>query len=203
MGTGRSRVEGWTHDESLEGERCKQYPLLMVSNHPRWRHHSQCDDIPWLREIPTSKVKGYDGYMYEPVWLDPAAAAKRGIISGDIVKVYNERGIVLGGAYVTDRIKPGVALMDHGSRGDPITNNIDRGGSINLICPYNTTSKIAWGEATSGYLVEVEKLDPAQMEELRKTYPEAFARDYTRLMVCMLMPGLKEVCKDEGLCHKC
>ena len=37
--------------------------------------------------------------MYEPLWINPTDAAKRGIKSGDIVKVYNERGIVLGGAY--------------------------------------------------------------------------------------------------------
>jgi trimethylamine-N-oxide reductase (cytochrome c) len=34
------------------------------------------------------------------------------------------------------------------------------------------------GEATSGYLVEVEKLDLNEMETWRQHYPEAFARDY-------------------------
>jgi trimethylamine-N-oxide reductase (cytochrome c) len=33
-----------------------------MSNHPRWRTHAQNDDIVWTREIPTCKVKGYDGY---------------------------------------------------------------------------------------------------------------------------------------------
>lgn len=169
---------GWTHDESISGERAKDYPLLIVSNHPRWRFHAECDDIPWFREIPTSKVKGYDGYMYEPLWINPVDAAKRGVENGDIVKIYNDRGIVLGGAYVTERIKPGVVYQDHGARVDIITEGIDRGGANNLIAPYPTTSKYAWGQATSGYLVEVGKLDPEQMEEWRKAYPEAFARDY-------------------------
>jgi len=69
---------------------------------------------PWTREAPTGKVRGVDGYMYEPVWLNPLEAEKRGIKSGDIVKVYNERGIVLGGAYVTERIRYPGRL--HGSR---------------------------------------------------------------------------------------
>jgi trimethylamine-N-oxide reductase (cytochrome c) len=150
----------------------------MVSNHPRWRHHAQCDDVPWLREIPTCKVKGYDGYMYEPLWINPKDASERGISNGDIVKTYNERGIVLGGAYVTERIKPGAVYQDHGTRVDLITDKIDRGGSINLITPLQTSSKNVWGMVCSGFLVEIEKLDPSEMEEWRKNYPEAFARKY-------------------------
>jgi trimethylamine-N-oxide reductase (cytochrome c) len=175
---GGPESEGWSHDESLEGERCKQYPLLFVSNHPRWRFHVQCDDVPWLREIPTCKIKGYDGYMYEPVWINPVDAAVRGIEQGDIVKVFNERGIVLGGAHITEGIIPGAAYQDHGAHVDLITDGIDRGGSNNLIAPTNGTSKNCWGQATSGYLVEVQKLEPNEMDEWRKKYPEAFARDY-------------------------
>jgi len=173
---------GWTYDESLEGERCKKYPLLLVSNHPRWRIHNQHDDIPWLREIPTCKVKGPDGYMYEPLWIHPTDAAKRGIKHGDIVKMYNHRGITLGGAYVTQRIIPGAVYQDHGARLDLITSwpdeLINRGGDNNVISPEGPISKNCWGMATSGYLVECEKLSGNEYEEWRKKYPEAFARDY-------------------------
>jgi trimethylamine-N-oxide reductase (cytochrome c) len=85
-------VIGWTHDESLWGERCKDYPLIIVSNHCRWRHHVQHDGQTWLREIPTCKIV-VDGYAYEPVWINPVNADERGIVHGDIVKVFNERGI--------------------------------------------------------------------------------------------------------------
>jgi trimethylamine-N-oxide reductase (cytochrome c) len=170
---------GWTHDESLEGERAKKYTLLCQSNHPRWRFHAQMDDCSWLREIPTCKIKGIDGYMYEPIWLHPVEAAKRGIVNGDIISMYNERGTVLGGAYVTERIRPGVAYQDHGARLDPITMGpdefIDRGGSNNLICPDRTLSQNAAGQVSSGFLVEVEKTD---IQALKKKYPEAFSRDY-------------------------
>ena len=70
----------------------------MMSNHGRWRMHAQCDDISWTREIRTCKVKARDGYMYEPLWMHPETAAARGIRDGDIVRAYNERGSVLGGA---------------------------------------------------------------------------------------------------------
>ena len=168
-----------THDERLSSDRARMFPLLLMSNHGRWRVHAQCDDISWTRECPTCKVKGPDGYLYEPLWIHPSDAAKRGIKSGDIVKVYNERGIVLGGAYVTERIMPGVAYMDHGARVDwIIPGKLDRGGAINLITPIGITSKNCVGHTVSGYLVEVEKVSLAQMEEWKEQYPEAFSREY-------------------------
>jgi anaerobic selenocysteine-containing dehydrogenase len=174
--------KGPSHDERLSSERAKKYPLLLITNHPRWRTHAQSDDITWTREIPTCKVKGWDGYMYEPVWIHPTDAAKRGIKSGDIVKLYNERGIVLGGAIVWERIMPGVVYQDHGARADIIAvgpdEYIDRGGANNLISPENGISQNCWGMATSGYLVELEKLKMKEMEAWQKQYPEAFEREY-------------------------
>ena len=118
--------------------------------------------------------------MYEPLWINPVDAEKRGINNGDIIKIFNERGIVLGGAYITERIRPGVAYIDHGARCDWISpGELDRGGAINLISPEGTVSKNAPGQATSGFLVEVDKVSMAQMEEWRKQYPEAFEKEYT------------------------
>lgn len=168
---------GDSHKESLFHPRAKKYPLLLVSNHPRWRTHANNDDLPWLREIPTCKVIGPDGYLYEPLWIHPIDAEKRGIKMGDVVKVYNERGMVLCGAYVTERIMPGVVYVDHGARVDFISleDKIDRGGAINLICPRKPISKNTVGMTVSGYLVEVEKVD---LEDLKRKYPKAFTRTY-------------------------
>jgi len=168
-----------THDERISSERAKMFPLLLMSNHGRWRVHSQCDDITWTREAPTCKVKGPDGYMYEPCWIHPSEAEKRDIRDGDIVKIFNERGIVLAGAYVTERIRPGVAYIDHGARVDPIKiGEIDRGGAINTISGSGTSSKNCVGQATTSYLVEVERLGMAEMDQWRKDYPEAFNKEY-------------------------
>lgn len=168
-----------SHDERISGSRAKKYPLLLMSNHPRWRMHAQCDDISWTRETMTCKVKEPDGYMYEPLWIHPSDAHKRGIRNGDIVKIYNERGIVLAGALVWERIMPGAVSIDHGARVDSIIpGKLDRGGAINLISPGGITSKNCAGEATSGYLVEVEKVSMAELEEWRRQYPEAFKREY-------------------------
>ncbi|MBN1191197.1 MAG: molybdopterin-dependent oxidoreductase [Dehalococcoidales bacterium] len=174
--------KGITHDERISSQRAVKYPLLMMSNHGRWRTHAQNDDITWTREIPTCKVRGWDGYMYEPVWINPRDAAKRGIKNGDIVKVFNERGIVLGGAIVWERIIAGAVSMDHGARVDPIAAGpeeyIDRGGAINLITPRAGTSRNCWGMATSGFLVDVEKVTMSQIEDWKGRYPKAFSREY-------------------------
>jgi anaerobic selenocysteine-containing dehydrogenase len=170
---------GESHDERISSDRAQQYPLLVLSNHPRWRMHAQGDDITWTRELPTGKVRGFDGYQYEPCWLNPDDAAARGIADGDIVQVYNERGVVLGGAYVSERVMAGAVSMDHGARYDPIIPGwLDRGGVINTITPHKTTSKNATGMAVSSFLVEVEKVTEAHMEEWKHAYPEAFDRAY-------------------------
>ncbi len=170
--------KGETHDERISSERAKKYPLLVLSNHPRWRVHANHDDISWTREVPTCKVTGPDGYKYEPLWINPIDANARGINNGDVVKIYNERGAVLAGAYVTERVVSGAVSIDHGARHDPIVpGELDRGGAINTITPHNTTSKNATGMVVSGFLVEVEK---ANLDVMSQQYPEAFARPYDR-----------------------
>ena len=170
--------ESEAHHERLTNDRGKDYPFLMMSNHPRWRVHAEHDDITWLREIETCKVTGPDGYKYEPVWINPADARRLGIKDGDIVRIFNERGSVLGGAYVTERIRPSVISQDHGARVDSIVTGLgglDRGGANNLICPNATTSKNAPGEVTNGFLVNIEKVDVLALAE---QYPAEFNRDY-------------------------
>ena len=169
-------AKGISHEETIGTERSKKYPLLVCSNHPRWGVHSQHKDMIWLREIETCTVKGPDGYQYQPGWLHPSEAEKRGIKHGDVISIYNDRGTVLAGAYITERIMPGVVYIDHGAKWDPIApGEIDRGGAINTIVPRNTTSKNAVGHAVSGFLAQVEKTD---MEALRRKYPEAFERPF-------------------------
>ena len=167
------------HDERIHGERARKYPLLVISNHPRWRVHAQLDDINWFHEIVTCKVRGPDGYLYEPIWIHPSDAKKRGIENGDVVKVFNERGGVLVGAYVTERIMPGAVYVDHGARCDHLVpGELDRGGAINLISPHYGSGRNCRGAMVcSGFLAEVEGVN---LDELRKKYPEAFKQPYDR-----------------------
>lgn len=167
--------KGDRHDDRYDSERARKYPFLLVSNHPHWRCHSQHDDVTWLREIPTCKVKGPDGYLYEPVWINPIDAARMGIKQGDIVKLFNERGAVLGGAWVTNRIIPGAVSQDHGAKNDNLIigpGGLDRGGNNNLITPLETSSKNTVGQVGSGFLVGVEKVS---LEDLKAQFPDQLA----------------------------
>jgi trimethylamine-N-oxide reductase (cytochrome c) len=159
-----------SHSEQQGSPRAKEYPLAVMSNHPRFRFHVQGDDIDWIREI--AKVHGPDGYMYEPCWINPADADARGISDGDVIMVQNERGSVLVGAVVTERIIPGALSIDHGAKIDlAMLNNtlIDRGGCINLITPtpqekYGAGAEIKVPEMNvSGFLVQAAKIDPSDI----------------------------------------
>lgn len=178
------------HQDNMRCERAKKYPHLLVSNHPHWRVHAQCDDIPWMREVQTCKVIGPDGYQYEPLWMHPQEAEKYGVKTGDVCKIFNERGWVLGGVYVTERIMPGVLYQDHGARLDPIEPGVsDRAGANNLISPLATTSVNCAGEVTSGFLVGCEKVD---VFELAEQYPEAFNRPFIPYIGTYLGSWVKE-----------
>ena len=169
---------GESHQESLLHPRAKKYPCSSCPTTRRWRVHAQLDDINWFHEIVTGKVRG-------PMATSTSLSGftrqmpQRGVSeNGDVVKVFNERGGVLCGAYVTERIMPGVVYVDHGARYDPIVpGELDRGGAINTITPHKMTSKNCAGMVTSGFLVEVERVN---LDELRRKYPEAFNRPYDK-----------------------
>ena len=168
----RPPVARWRpHPEIASNTKALDYPLIVMSNHSKFRFHVQGDDVTWIREV--AKVRGPDGYMYEPCWIHPDDAAARGIEDGDVIRVFNDRGTVLVGALVTERVIPGAVSIDHGARIDiAMMNNslVDRGGCINLIAP---TPQEKYGDAeiaipemnVSGFLVEVAPVDPADIVE--------------------------------------
>ena len=165
--TERPPLAKWiVHSEQLGSPKAKKYPLAVMTNHSRFRFHVQGEDIGWMREI--TKVRGPDGYMYEPCWIHPIDADARDIADGDIVMIHNERGAVLAGAMVTERIIPGALSIDHGAKMDLAELKgelIDRGGCINLIVPspqekYGAGKEIKIPEMNvSGFLAEVAKID--------------------------------------------
>ena len=64
-------------DESLRA----QFPLQLTNTRTRFRIHNQFYDSDWLQ------------LMYEPlVMLNPADMASRGLETGDVVRVFNDRG---------------------------------------------------------------------------------------------------------------
>ncbi len=77
-----------------------KYPLTFLSTHTRFRTHSQFVNLPWLKEINN----GGDGFLE----INPVDAKARHISDGDVVKVFNDRGLLKVRARLTEGIKPGV-----------------------------------------------------------------------------------------------
>ena len=154
----------------------KKYPLQLLTSQPKFRFHGKFNGVSWLREI--YKVKGPDGYEYEPLNMNPVDAEARGLKQGDVVRVFNDRGQILCGVQITERIIQGVAMCNHGSWHDPLepkAGAIDRGGDSNKLTPSRGVSEHHLGGACNSTLVEVEKAD---LETLSQKYPEGWAGRY-------------------------
>jgi trimethylamine-N-oxide reductase (cytochrome c) len=101
-----------------------------------------------------------DGYAYLTVNIHPSDARIRNIREGDIIKLYNDRGAVLGGAHLTERVRPGT-VHSWGSSGkyDPLEpgkpGSTDRGGCMNILSPIRMLSKNAPGMANNSCLIEI------------------------------------------------
>ena len=80
------------------------------------------------------------------------------------MKVFNERGIVLAGAYVTERLFPGVAYMDHGARIDMI-----KPGEIDL---NNSESPAAKAPAVAEKILASQDADMVSMARPLLADPE-------------------------------
>lgn len=85
----------------------KKGQLHVVSPHPYMRLHSQMANAEPLR-------KSYAVQTREPLLINTQDAKKRGIRDGDLVELYNERGALVVGARVSDRIMPGVVSIYDG-----------------------------------------------------------------------------------------
>jgi len=141
-------------DEWLGSEKAREYPLHLMSNQPRTRLHSQLD---CGQVSQGSKVAGR-----EPMTIHPDDAAARGISSGDIVRVWNDRGACLAGAIVADHVMPGVIQLSTGAWYDPETpGGLEVHGNPNVLTRDRGTSRLGQGPSAHSTLVDVVKVDGA------------------------------------------
>ncbi|EGO65749.1 DMSO/selenate family reductase complex A subunit [Acetonema longum] len=122
-----------------------KYPLQCIGYHCKQRVHSTFDNIPWMEEAGKQEV-----------WISPGDAEERGIMNGEQVKVFNDRGAMIIAAKVTPRIMPGVAAIPQGAWWSPDSQGIDRRGNINTITKYHPTP-LAKGNPQHTNLVQIEK----------------------------------------------
>ena len=141
--------------EWLGSDKAKQYPLHLVSNQPVTRLHSQLDQGVVSQE---AKIAGR-----EPIWIHPEDATKRGISSGDVVRVFNERGQCLAGAVVTANIQQRAVQLATGAWYDPlepgVPGTLEKNGNPNVLTLDKGTSKLGQGSSAHTALVEVERYE--------------------------------------------
>ncbi|HEX3954372.1 MAG TPA: molybdopterin-dependent oxidoreductase [Stellaceae bacterium] len=132
-----------------------RYPLYLVANQPATRLHSQLD---FGAASVASKIQGR-----EPARIHPSDAAARGIASGDVVRLFNDRGACLAGAMISEAVRPGVVQLSTGAWFDPEDAAADKPlcvhGNPNVLTRDVGTSSLAQGCAGQLTLVEIERFE--------------------------------------------
>ena len=140
--------------EWLGSALAQRFPLHLLTTQPATRLHGQMD---MGRISQDSKIVGH-----EPMRINPADAARRGILDGDIVRAFNDRGAILASAALSDAIWPGVVQIATGAWYDPQTpgeiGSLEKHGNPNVLTPDRGTSRLAQGPSAQSTLVQVEKL---------------------------------------------
>ncbi|MGD8110474.1 trimethylamine-N-oxide reductase 2 [Vibrio sp. TRT 17S01] len=135
----------------------KEGELQLMTAHAAHRLHSQFNYAK-LREQ-------YAVANREPIWIHPEDAKARGIKSGDLVRAFNQRGQVLVGAEVTDRIKQGSVCIHEGGWPDlDKATGLCKNGGANVLTLDIPTSRLANGCAANSALVRIEKYQGPELE---------------------------------------
>jgi biotin/methionine sulfoxide reductase len=155
--------------EWLGAKATERWPIHLVTHQPAARLHSQQDPGPVSRG---QKINGR-----EPIRLNPADAAKRGIRSGDLVRVFNSRGACLAAAVLDDGVMPQVAVMATGAWFDPAGSpgEPERHGNPNVLTLDIGTSRLTQGSSALTALIEIERYD-APAPQVRAFTPPVLAK---------------------------
>jgi biotin/methionine sulfoxide reductase len=141
--------------EWLGSKTAEKWPLHLISNQPQHKLHSQLDFVG-----PSLAAK-LDGR--EPAFLCTQEADARGIRTGDIVRLFNDRGETLAVAVVCDDVREGVIQLPTGAWFDPAdwqgAGNLELHGNPNVLTLDKGTSKLGQGPISHTTLVEAEKFE--------------------------------------------
>lgn len=141
--------------ERLGADLADRFPMHLISNQPRTRLHSQLD---FGRISKKRKIK-----ERERARMNPIDAEARGISSGDVILVKNDRGSCLADVEISDSVREEVIELPTGAWFDPKTpendGSIEVHGNPNVLTRDSGTSKLAQGPIAQSCLVEVERYD--------------------------------------------
>lgn len=95
--------------------------------------------------------------------LHPTDAQQRTLNTGDVVRVFNDRGACLAGVIIDDQVRQGVVQMSTGAWFDPLEpgepGSLCKHGNPNVLTLDKGTSRLAQGPIAHSCLVEVERYE--------------------------------------------
>ena len=109
------------------GSTTDEYPLYCSGFHHKSRTHSSFGFILELEAVARQQL-----------WINPADAESRGIVSGDICSVKSPAGEIRIEAKVTSRIVPGTVGIPQGAwhKADMFGDKVDEGACVNTLTTY-------------------------------------------------------------------
>ena len=140
----------WRAPAEWLGGDTARHPLHLLSNQPATRLHGQLD--------PARAARGSKLHGREPIRMNPDDAAARGLVAGEVVRVFNGRGALLAGLALDDGLRPGVVTMSTGAWWDPQETPEGRlcvHGNPNVLTQDRGTSSLGQGCAAQSCLVQV------------------------------------------------
>jgi trimethylamine-N-oxide reductase (cytochrome c) len=158
-------------ERSHGGPGSDKHPLWMQSCHPNHRLHSQMCESEEYRN--TYAVQGR-----EPCYINPEDAKERGVQSGDVVRVFNDRGQLLAGAVLSDNFPRGVIRIEEGAWYGPVGKDGSKqgGNEMGALCSYGDPNTLTMdigssklSQACSAYTCNV------QFEKFKGQLPEVAA----------------------------
>ena len=95
--------------------------------------------------------------------MNPVDAGVRNIQTGDIVRIFNDRGSCLAGVNLSENVMPGVIQLATGAWFDPTVPGqigaLCKHGNPNVLTMDRGTSSLAQGPTAHSTLVQVEKFN--------------------------------------------
>ena len=125
-----------------------EYPLYCTGFHHKSRTHSSFGFIPELEQVARQQL-----------WINPADAEARGIVSGDTVAVKSPAGEIRIEAKVTSRIIPGTIGIPQGAwhKANMNGDRVDEGACVNTLTTYKPTPLAKGNGPAHSMIAEITK----------------------------------------------
>ncbi|HLR13299.1 MAG TPA: molybdopterin-dependent oxidoreductase, partial [Burkholderiaceae bacterium] len=136
----------------------KEGQVHVVSPHPFHRLHSQ------MANTSVRDEQHIQGRQHVLISVEDAKA--QGIEDGDLVELYNDRGTVICGARVTDKIMKGVASLEEGGWIQLDSKGRCNSGSINMITTSVASSGLSQATSANTCIAGLRKCTDPESENL-------------------------------------